>query len=50
MNIEERQIEIQKQYVYEKDMRSKMLVVYVIEKEAEDIDLKLIEIDLSNFK
>ena len=32
-------LEIRKQYVYEKNMRSKMIVVYAIEKEVQEIDL-----------
>ena len=38
-------IEIQKQYVYERNMRSKMMVVYAIEKEANQIDLQLTTIN-----
>ena len=39
IEISDRIIEICKDYVYEKNMRSKMMVVYILESKAQQIDL-----------
>ena len=43
-------LEMQKQYIYEKNMRSKIIVVYAIEKEAQEIDLHLTKIKMPTFQ
>ena len=50
IEIPERMIEVRKQFVYEKNMRSKMMVVYAVEKEASKIDLQLTSMDTPTFQ
>ena len=49
IKIPERMIEVRKQYVYERNMWSKMMVVYAMEKEAFKIDLQLTSMDTPTF-
>ena len=44
MNLEEGIIDIKKRFIYEKNTRSKVLTVYAIENEAQDVDERLCEI------
>ena len=44
MNLEEEIIDIKKRFTYEKNTRSKVLTVYAIENEAQDVDERLCEI------
>ena len=44
MNLEEGIIDIKKRFTYEKNTRSKVLTVYAIENEAQDVDERLCEI------
>ena len=42
IEIPDQTIEVRKQYVYEKNIRSRILVIYAIESKAEEIDFNLL--------
>ena len=46
----DRSIELKKQMTYERGMKSKVLVVYVVEEEADIIDTEIIQQKFRNFK
>ena len=50
LNLDKGSIEIKKKFIYEKDIRSKVLIIYVIENKAKKIDSNIIKLESKRVK